>query len=207
MMNSVVSTFTMQPIAGTDDEASMIDRTQAGDVQAFNLLVERYQSRVYALCFRMLGEADAADVTQEVFIAAFRGIRHYHGGSFVAWLLRIAKNKCYDQLRIRRRHSQTILDTDDSTGVLDRVTDPGEALDVRVVRGELGRRLQDHIQRLPPDQRLVVILSDIEGYSYDEIVTATGWPVGTVKSRLSRGRARLRDALRGSTVRRAVASL
>lgn len=198
MMTSTLTLFMTQAATIVDEEASMIGRTQAGDVQAFNMLVERYQNRVYAVCYRMLGESDAADATQEVFLSAFRGIRHYHGGSFLAWILRIAKNKCYDYLRIRSRQPQTLLDPDDGSSVLLRVTDPNEAPDDRVLRAELARKINHQIQQLPADQRLVVILSDVEEYSYDEIATATGWPVGTVKSRLSRGRARLRNALRGS---------
>ena len=86
------------------DEPDLIARSQDGDVQAFNLLVERYQNRLYGLSYRMLNDADAAaDATQDSFLSAFRNIRRYRGGSFVAWLLRIATNTCYDQLRARKR--------------------------------------------------------------------------------------------------------
>ncbi len=96
------------------DEPDLIARSQGGEVQAFNLLVERYQNRLYALSYRMLGDADsAADVTQDVFFSAYRNIGRYRGGSFVAWLLRIATNACYDQLRARKRRPQTSLDAFD----------------------------------------------------------------------------------------------
>ena len=78
-------------------DAMLVERSQSGDVQAFNLL--RYQQRVYAVCLRMLGHGDADDVTQEVFLSAFRSIQRYRGGSFISWLLRIATNKCLDVLR------------------------------------------------------------------------------------------------------------
>ena len=181
------------------DEPDLIARSQDGDVQAFNLLVERYQNRLYGLSYRMLNDADAAaDATQDSFLSAFRNIRRYRGGSFVAWLLRIATNTCYDQLRARKRRPQTSLDAFDPE--LDdtprQFTDLGEAPDERTMRDELAREIERQLQTLPDDQRLAVVLSDIQGYSYEEISTATGWPLGTVKSRLSRGRMHLRDALR-----------
>ncbi len=184
------------------DERDLISRSQAGDVEAFNLLVERYQHRVYELCLRMLGNVDADDAAQEAFLSAFRGIRHYRGRSFVAWLLRIAKNECYDQLRARKRKPDRSLDTDACAADLAPVQlqDQGEAPDDRIVRAELAQELQRRLQELEADQQLVIILSDIQGYRYDEIVAATGWPLGTVKSRLSRGRAQLRAALRASGI-------
>jgi len=126
------------------DETEAISRSRQGDVHAFNRLVEHYQSRVYALCFRMLGDRDAADdATQEVFLSAFRGLRGYHGGSFSAWLLRIAKNECYDQLRARRHQSHRVLDpgAGAADGALLQVQDPGEAPDDRLVRAELAQEL------------------------------------------------------------------
>ena len=181
------------------DEPELITRSQDGDLQAFNLLVERYQNRLYGLSYRMLGDADAAaDATQDAFLSAYRHIRRYRGGSFVASLLRITTNACYDQLRARRRRPQTSLDDfdHDADEAPRQFTDPGEAPDERAQRAELAREIERQLATLPDDQRLAVILSDIQGYSYEEIATATGWPLGTVKSRLSRGRMHLRDALR-----------
>ncbi len=181
------------------DEPDLIARSQGGEVQAFNLLVERYQNRLYALSYRMLGDADsAADVTQDVFFSAYRNIGRYRGGSFVAWLLRIATNACYDQLRARKRRPQTSLDAfDHEAGEMPpQFTDPSETPDERTVRDELAREIERRLGDLPDDQRLVVILSDIQGHSYEEISAITGWPLGTVKSRLSRGRTHLRNALR-----------
>lgn len=181
------------------DEPALIDRCQAGDVQAFNLLVERYQNRIYGLSYRMLSDADAAaDATQDTFLAAYRNIRRFRGGSFSAWLLRIATNTCYDQLRVRQRRPQVSLDAfdPDMEEAPRQFTDPSEAPDERTQRAELAHELERQLQQLPDDQRLVVILSDIQGYSYDEIAEATGWRLGTVKSRLSRARMHLRDVLR-----------
>ena len=185
------------PDASAPGDADLIGRSQAGDVEAFNQLVERYQHRVYGLCFHMLGDVDAADATQEVFLSAFRGIRSFQGGAFVGWLLRIAKNRCCDYLRARKRRVLISLDSPVADGGATpmEIRDLGEAPDDHLVRAELAGLLRRRLEDLPPDQRLVVVLSDIQGYSYEEMVTATGWPVGTVKSRLSRARARLRAAL------------
>lgn len=186
---------------GDADDGELIARSQRGDVPAFNLLVERYQQRVYALCFRMLGDADADDAAQEAFLAAYRGIQSYKSGSFGAWLLRIASNKCLDRLRARKRQPAISLDTDgrgaDDMGPL-QIPDEGEGPEQRVLRAERELRLERKLQELPADQRLVIILSDVQGYSYEEIIAATGWLPGTMKSRLSRARARLRVALQGT---------
>ncbi len=187
--------------AAPPDEAQLIARGQNGDAFAFNALVERYERLVYAVCFRMLDDAEAAaDVAQDTFLAAYRNIRRFHGGSFKAWLMRIATNACYDQLRARKRRQHVSLDAVDwnEESPQPQWTDPGEAPDERVLRAELAAQIQRLLQDLPEDQRLAVVLSDIQGHSYEEIASTTGWPLETVKSRLSRGRIRLRDALRAA---------
>ncbi|MBA3943902.1 MAG: sigma-70 family RNA polymerase sigma factor [Herpetosiphonaceae bacterium] len=181
------------------DEAALIVDAQHGDVRPFNLLVERYQTRLYSLSYRVLNDHEAAaDVTQETFISAFRKLKSFRGGSFSAWLLRIATNGCYDYLRARQRKPQTSLDAfdPDSDDQPRQFTAQGEAPDERVLRTELGEALQRALAELPDDQRLVVVLSDVQGLSYEEMAQATGWPLGSVKSRLSRGRAALREILR-----------
>jgi RNA polymerase sigma factor (sigma-70 family) len=182
------------------DESQLITDSQRGDVRAFNLLVERYQVRVYNLAYRMLGDPDAAaDVTQDAFLSAYRNIRRYRGGSFASWLLRIATNASYDQLRLRQRRPTSSIDAmldDDEDHAPRQFEDQGESPDERSLRNELADEIQRGLNALDPDQRLAIILSDIQGYSYDEISAATGWPLGTVKSRLSRGRAQLREVLR-----------
>jgi RNA polymerase sigma-70 factor (ECF subfamily) len=144
----------------------------------------------------MLGNADADDATQEAFLSAFRAIRLYRGGSFIAWLLRITNNKCLDWLRARGRRPSVSLDADDGDRTPLQLREPGESPEQHMLRAELAESLELALQEIAADQRLVVILSDMEGYSYEEIVAATGWPLGTVKSRLSRARARLRTVIR-----------
>ena len=182
------------------DDAELIGRSQTGDVESFNRLVERYQQRLYAVCYRMLGDHDeAADALQESLLAAYCNIRRYHGGSFIAWLLRIATNKSLDHLRGRTRRSSVSLDRGAAVDAAPfHISDPSESPDQRLLRLELARSLERKLQQLPADQRMVIILSDIQGHSHEEIIAITGWPAGTVKSRLSRGRARLRDALRST---------
>lgn len=183
-----------------NDEAQLITDSQRGDVRAFNLLVERYQGRLYNLCYRMLNDPEAAaDVTQDAFVSAFRNIKRYRGGSFAAWIMRIATNGCYDQLRARQRRPTTSIDAlleEDDDRAPRQLEDPSEPPDERSLRNELADEIQRGLQTLDPDQRIAIVMSDIQGLSYDEISAATGWPLGTVKSRLSRGRAQLRTVLR-----------
>jgi RNA polymerase sigma-70 factor (ECF subfamily) len=180
-----------------DEEQRLIVASQQGDVEAFNQLVRLYERRVYTVCYRMLGNADAAaDAAQDTFITAFRKLATFRGGSFRSWLLRIATNTCYDILRARKRRPTTSLDAGDSDDSGFDPPDQSESPDEFVLRQELSTAIQQGLSALPADQRMVVILCDIQGLSYEEIAHIVGANLGTVKSRLSRGRARLRDILR-----------
>jgi RNA polymerase sigma-70 factor (ECF subfamily) len=181
------------------DESSLIQQARRGDLQAFNSLVLHYQTLVYNLAYRMMGEREsAADATQDTFIRAYKNIRRFQGGSFKAWLLRIATNLCYDELRRHQRQRQTSLEAlyvveEDANPALTAQTESPESY---AQRNELAQAIQDCLNRLPPDQRMTAILSDVQGYSYEEITAIARISLGTVKSRLSRARARLRDCLR-----------
>lgn len=179
------------------DEQALIASAREGDVRAFNQLVMLYQSMVYNVAYRILSDADAAsDATQDAFLSAFKAMGKFRGGSFKAWLLRIVTNACYDQLRVKQRRPTSSLDDlpveSDHSPYLH---DPAEKPDEFVERQELNHMIQVAISTLPVEQRMVVVLSDVQGLSYQEIAQATGLSLGTVKSRLSRGRARLRDYL------------
>jgi RNA polymerase sigma-70 factor (ECF subfamily) len=183
------------------EERELILASQKGDLDSFNKLVERYQRQVYNLALRMLGLGQAAeDATQEAFLSAFRAIRGFRGGSFKAWLLRITANACYDQLRLARRRPSTsleaILDDPARSSELATLESPDESPEDRLQRLELARVINHCLARLPTEQRLVVVLCDIQGLSYDEAAQAAGCSLGTVKSRLSRGRSHLRNLLR-----------
>ena len=177
------------------NEQEIIALSLQGDLEPFNQLVEQYQGQVYSLAFRMLGSRAAADdATQEAFISAFKNLRSYRGGSFRAWLLRIATNACYDQLRLLQRRPSTSLDAmleDPNWQPSSSELSPEEQAE----NAELAREIGSAMATLPPDQRAVLILVDVEGYSYEEVAEITSSSMGTVKSRLSRARARMREFL------------
>jgi RNA polymerase sigma-70 factor (ECF subfamily) len=183
-----------------DEERRLVETAQRGDVESFNALVRLYEGRVYNLCYRMLGDADsAADAAQDAFLSAFRNLRSFRGGSFRSWMLRIATNTCYDTLRARKRRPTVSLDLegddeDDSSPL--QIADSAEAPDDFALRRELAAAIQHGLTALPEEQRIVLILSDIQGLAYEEIAQITDANLGTVKSRLSRGRARLREVLK-----------
>ena len=181
------------------DEQASIHAAQQGDVAAFNQLVRAYQAQVFRTAYRVLSDQAAAeDAAQDAFISAFKHIRAYRGGSFKAWLLRIVTNACYDQLRVKQRRPTSsldamLLDPDNPAPGADRAA-PETPQDV-VERNELGEAIQRGLATLPSDQRVTLVLIDIEGLNYDEAADAMQTNVGTVKSRLSRARAAMRDFL------------
>ena len=193
-----------QPRPGREPDPALDDlvgRAQHGELPAFNAIVLRYQDAVYSLVLRMLAQREAAeDVTQEAFVAAWRRLDTFRGGSFRSWLFTIAANRARDELRRRVRRPSTSLDAarDDPDRAdidpLDREPGPESTAE----QAELRAALEGALAELPPDWREVVVLSDIHGMDYAEIAGATGVAVGTVKSRLSRARARLREVVLAS---------
>jgi RNA polymerase sigma factor (sigma-70 family) len=181
------------------DEKAIILAAQKGDISAFNQLVRAYQMLAFRTAYRVLGEAPSAeDATQDAFVSAYKHIREFRGGSFKAWLLRIVTNACYDQLRVKQRRPTTsldamLLDPDNPAPGADRAAP--ESPHEYVERQELGAAIQRGLATLPPDQRVTLVLADIEGLSYEDVAAATGANLGTVKSRLSRARAGMRDFL------------
>ncbi|MDY6917803.1 MAG: sigma-70 family RNA polymerase sigma factor [Chloroflexota bacterium] len=175
------------------NEAELVERSKRGDVDAFNQLVEAYQQQVYNLCLRMVGNLhDAEDVTQAAFLLAFKGVGGFRGGSFRAWLFRIAANACRDHLRLLRRRPTSPLDELPVHLEWDRhATSPEEY----AARRELQASIMQALAALPADQRLAVTLRDVMGLEYGEIAQATASSLGTVKSRINRGRTRLRQLL------------
>ena len=187
------------------DETPLISATLAGDLESFNSLVLAYQNLIYNVALRILGERFAADdATQETFILAFRKLSAFRGGSFRSWLLRIVTNVCYDELRHRKRYPTSSLELQDDTGEqiesLKWMVDPGELPEERLERVDLARTIQACIDELPLEFRLVVILVDIQGLDYAETAEILSLPLGTVKSRLARARAKLSVYLRGNLI-------
>lgn len=170
-------------------------RARQGDLAAFNELVVEYEGLVFNLCFRMAGQRQTAeDLAQEAFIAAWRNISSLRGDAFRPWLLRIAANACRDELRRRGRRPATSLDTALEEGM----PEPADAAplpEASLLDHELSGRVEAALSRLPAEQRLAVVLCDIEGLDYTEIAAVMKTSLGTVKSRIARGRLHLREAL------------
>jgi RNA polymerase sigma factor (sigma-70 family) len=188
---------------GSDvDEPELIRYAQQGDLDAFNRLIQIYERQVFNLAWRIMGDSDsAADATQEAFISAYKAVVRFRGGSFRSWMMRIVTNACYDELRRRKRRPAGSLEKlFDEVGVPE-PDDPGDLIhkpedpETATERAELSNAIQDCLNRLPDDFRVVAVLADVQGYEYGEVAQVIGKPLGTVKSRLARARARLRECL------------
>ena len=181
------------------EEEAAIQLALHQDVNAFNRLVEAYERLAYSVAYRMLrDEEQAADAVQESFIKAYRALHTFQGGSFKSWLMRIVTNTCYDALRARKRRDTSNLDDlPEGEEYAAYLTDPAESPAAFAERMELNQLIEQAIAALPDDQRLVILLCDVHGYAYEEIAEITGVPMGTVKSRISRARGKLREYLMG----------
>ena len=184
------------------NEPALIASAREGDLDAFNTLVLAYQHHVYNLAYRIMGdEASAADATQEAFISAYKHMESFRGDSFKSWMFRIVTNACYDELRRRKRRPAASLEglvEDTDTEIEYDIPDASDSPEAHAERRELAQVIQSGIETLPPDQRITLVLSDVQDMSYEEIAAITGANLGTVKSRLSRARAKLRDYLLAS---------
>jgi len=177
------------------DEQQLISRAQAGDLPAFNRLVETYQDQVFAVAMRLArNRAAAEDLAQDAFISAFRNIRSYRGGSFKAWLVRIVTNATYDYFRSRERRKTESIEANVVTFEI-RLVSPAESPESAAERAELGSHISSGLDSLPADQKLAVVLVDVQGFSYEEAAETMQVSIGTVKSRVARGRGKLRDFL------------
>jgi RNA polymerase sigma-70 factor (ECF subfamily) len=178
------------------DEERWTRAAQRGDVEAFDWLVEAHESMAYHVAYRILEDPhDAADATQEAFLSAYRAIGHLRG-AFKPWLARIVVNASYDLLRRGRSARTTSLELvmeemGEPQFMNDRTGDPEGA----ALSQELRATIEDALAQLPEDQRLAITLVDVHGLAYDEAAHAMACPVGTVRSRLARGRDRIRQLL------------
>jgi RNA polymerase sigma-70 factor (ECF subfamily) len=175
-------------LASADDpDGELIRRVREGDRAAFNQLVLKYRSRVMGVAARMIGErAEAEDLAQDVFVKVFRSLRDFDGRSlFSTWLYRIAANHC---LNYRKRKSRERRLTE-AMKVLEPLRIDGPATPHALLeRRQLNTLLEKAIEALPEVQRIVLILRDMEGLSYEEIADCLGVELGTVRSRLHRAR-------------------
>lgn len=181
------------------DDAALVALSKKGDLPAFNQIVERYQSQVYSVAARIVGDLTTAeDISQETFVSAHRALSKFRGGSLRAWLLRIASNLSYDFLRSTKRRPETSLDEsmeNPSFSLPSKDPSPERVAEL----GELRSEIEKAIASLPDDQRATLVLIDVQGFSYEEASEATGANMGTVKSRLSRARRGVRDYLKDHT--------
>ena len=177
------------------DDAALLTAPVAGDPSAFTELVRRHRDRLWAVAMRTTGDPeDAGDALQDALISAFRNAGSFRGDSAVTtWLHRIVVNACLDRMRRRRARPTVPLPEEDGETGHRGLADPRNDLDRLELRMEIDRALK----ALPDDQRAAIVLVDVEGYSVAEAASVLGVPEGTVKSRCSRGRARLAVALAG----------
>jgi RNA polymerase sigma-70 factor (ECF subfamily) len=191
------------------EDAALVAALKSGSEEAFGVLIGQYSQPLYTLIARSLHDpADAADITQDVFIKVFRSIRSFHGESSLrTWMYRIALHEASNQRRWWSRHKKQELTIDTPIGASE--TDEGDdamclgatLADSNISpyqqaeHAELKARVEDSLRKLPEAFRTVVVLREMEGFSYEEIAEILDVPAGTVKSRLTRGRAALKEIL------------
>jgi RNA polymerase sigma-70 factor (ECF subfamily) len=183
-------------------EKTLIIAAQRGDLESFNLLILRYQNLLFGIALRLLNDEDAAaDAVQEALISAFRRFDTFRGDSLRSWLARVVVNACYDEMRKKRRQHSVPLEQFNSDGeeietsywLVDPEADPERQFE----SFELESAIQSSLDKLAPIYRLMLVLVDIEGLSYEEAALAAHVPVGTVKSRLARARLQMQKSLQG----------
>ncbi|HUN82986.1 MAG TPA: sigma-70 family RNA polymerase sigma factor [Terracidiphilus sp.] len=200
-MGNLASAITLQP-----EEAALIAELRAGSEEAFSWLIERYHKPIYSLLARIsYDRADAADLTQEVFVKVFRGVGNFHGESSLrTWIYRIALREASNQRRwwMRHRYQEVPIEQEMSEGnsgaslkLKDTLVDSAESPYDMAVHTENRERVEAALKRVPEPFRTTLILRDIEGFVYEEVAEMQGVNLGTVKSRLMRGRALLKGLL------------
>jgi len=183
-------------------DTALVRSFQAGDKAVFDKLVLKHKDRIFNLCFRFLGDyQEANDSAQEVFVKAYRSLKGFRFESaFGTWLYRIAVNTCKNKVKsLDYRYTKKTVHLDNpgaiqdahALEIRDETPSPLAALETK----ERMKLIQRAIESLPPEQKTVVILRDIQGLPYDDIADITGYGLGTVKSRLSRARLELRRKL------------
>jgi RNA polymerase sigma-70 factor (ECF subfamily) len=200
-MGNLASALTLQ-----SEEAALIEELRAGSEEAFAWLIARYHQPIFSLLARTVHDrADAADLTQEVFVKIFRGVKGFHGESTLrTWIYRIALREASNQRRWWMRHRQQevpieheMTGGESGTPVLlkEQLVDPGESPYELAAQAETRTRVEAALEQVPEPYRSTLILRDIEGFVYEEVAEMQGVNLGTVKSRLVRGRAFLKAAL------------
>ncbi|HEX4067122.1 MAG TPA: sigma-70 family RNA polymerase sigma factor [Acidobacteriaceae bacterium] len=184
------------------EEAAVIEQLKSGSEEAFAWLISRYQQPLYSLIYRILpNPGDAADITQDVFIKVFRGISRFHGeASLRTWIYRIALHEALNQRRWWSRHRRQELtltndEEDQPSSIVEHLVDTHESPFDAAASSEIAGHVEAALREVPEPFRTVVVLRDIEGFGYEEIAEILNANLGTVKSRLMRGRAHLKSRL------------
>ena len=202
-IGKVTSAVATSP-AFTIGDSDFIDRLRNGDAEAFDTLITRYSGDIYSLLYRMTANAEeAADLTQETFLSALKAIRSFRGeAELKTWLFRIALNHSRNRFRWwkRRKRNETVsidrpIRDDGTTTLAEVLADDSESPEQAVLRRERQHRLAAAVGALPEIFRETIVLCDVEGFGYDEIARALNINIGTVKSRIARGRELLRKRL------------
>ena len=179
----------IEPEPGVDEQ--LVERAQAGDRRAFELLVRKYQYKIVQLVGRLVGDADAPDVAQETFIKAWRAMNGFRGQSaFYTWLYRIGINTAKNHLVARgRRPSNQDIDVEEAEqfGHTEHMSDV-DTPEAMLLSEEIKQKVTETIAKLPPDLRQAITLRELEGLSYEEIAEVMDCPIGTVRSRIFRAR-------------------
>jgi RNA polymerase sigma-70 factor, ECF subfamily len=186
------------PVTGARHEhrqrAVDADADRDEEAPTWDEIAEQYGATVYTMAYRLTGDRDEArDLAQDVFVRVYRNLDRYRPGTFEGWLYRITKNLFLDRMRRRNRVRVEPLPEEEWRQPSDVTPGPADRIEAGMLRGDLERALQD----LPPLFRTAVVLCDVQGLSYEEVAQATGWPLGTVRSRIHRGRRLLRRRLAG----------
>ncbi|MCL0043807.1 sigma-70 family RNA polymerase sigma factor [Peptococcaceae bacterium] len=178
------------------DDFKLVKKAQSGDYKAFEELVNRYESKVYTVAYRFFGNhEDACDLTQEVSIKIYKSLKNFRGDSnFMTWVYHITANACRDELRKRKNKKVVSLDEEfkDDMTLLASIPDSALLPDDEIERKELCEQVQRCLNMMSDEYRLILIMREIQGLSYDEIASTMECSLGTVKSRLNRARASFR---------------
>jgi len=202
-LNIVSLVIAWAAVPGNDQDSEWVERCVRGDRDAFNELVEKYYRKIYNLAYRFVGDSEEAnDLAQEIFTAAYQNLRKFRGDSkFSTWLFQIASNRGKNKFKYLKRRgyflSKAQTEEDEERDypqrpIPDNSTNPEDILASKQVQ----KIVQDAINELDPDHKEIVILRDIEGFSYEEIARILNLPEGTTKSRLHRARMVVKEKLK-----------
>jgi RNA polymerase sigma-70 factor (ECF subfamily) len=182
------------------NEKKLVEKAKSGDIGAFEKLIEGHQKKVFNIALRMIGNYDeASELAQEAFLRAFKSIKSFKGDSlFSTWIYKITTNVCLDEIRRKKKKKLISLDEDiehDGSEFKRQIKDDSPGPESVAENNELKRMVKESINLLPGDYKVVLVLRDIQGFSYEEISRILNCPTGTVKSRINRARQALKKIL------------